>query len=337
MTQTNPATAHSTWLTICFCIALGIALSGCGSLAQPVMQPPTITPLVEIVSESAAQAPTALPTATPLPPTTTPTALPPTSTLEPTATPQPTSAPQSPIDRLVAVRNAENGAALFQVFQAAANYSCANCHSPTSEKKLIGPGLLNIKDRAAQRSPEQSPAEYIYQSIVDTNAYVVEGYEADLMPANWAEIYSDLEIFDIVAYLLTLEGRSDIDDPEPADAPQAVDMSAYGELALPDSADAERGAALFSELQSEAGFACAGCHYTDSESRLIGPGLLHIGARAETRVSGQSAVDYLFRAIVDPADFLVPDYDAGVKPSNYAQIFSEAELYDIIAYLLTLE
>ena len=60
-----------------------------------------------------------------------------------------------------------------------------------------------------------SAAEYIYQSIVDSKAYTVEGFDPDLMPQNWAEIYSDLEIFDIVAYLMTLEGRSDIDDPDP--------------------------------------------------------------------------------------------------------------------------
>lgn len=339
MTQTNRTTAKTIWLYFCVCIALCIVLAGCGTFVQPVMQPPTDAPPVEIVSDSATQAaampPTA--TATSLPSTATPTPLPPTATPEPTATPLPTSAPQSPIDRLVAVRNAENGAALFNTFQDAANYSCANCHSPDSEKKLIGPGLLNIKDRAAQRAPEQSPAEYIYQSIVDTNAYVVEGYEAGLMPENWAEIYSDLEIFDIVAYLLTLGGPSDIDDPDPADAASSVDLSVYGEIALPDTADAERGAELFSELQSAAGFACAGCHFTDSESRLIGPGLLNMGARAETRVEGQSAVEYLLNAIVNPSAYVVPDYDAGIEPGNYAQIFSEEELYDIIAYLLTLE
>lgn len=315
MTHSNTAIAKTTWLTFCACLALCIVLAGCGSYQQPIMQPPSPTLPGEAISEAATQAPTALPT----------------------ATPEPTSAPQSPIDRLVAVRDAENGAVLFETFQDAANYSCANCHSPTSEKTLIGPGLLNIKDRAALRSPQQSPAEYIYQSIVDTNAYIVEGFDADLMPANWAEIYSDLEIFDIVAYLMTLEGRSDIDDPEPTDEQPPVDMAIYGDIALPDTAYAERGAALFSELQSEAGFACAGCHYTDSEARLIGPGLQNIGARAETRVAGQSAVEYLLRAIVNPTDFLVPDYDAGVKPGNYAQIFSEAELYDLIAYMLTLE
>ena len=118
----------------------------------------------------------------------------------------------------------------------------------------------------------------------------------------------------------------------------AVDLSQYGEIALPDTADAERGRGALRRIAARSGdFACAGCHYTDSESRLIGPGLLNGGARAESRVEGQSAVEYLFNAIVNPADFVVADYDAGIEPRNYAQIFSQDEIYDIIAYLLKLD
>ena len=113
------------------------------------------------------------------------------------------------------MRDPFNGAILFGTFQDAANYSCANCHLTDSEKANLGPGLLNIKDRAATRVEGVTAAEYIYQSIVDSKSYTVEGFDPELMPQNWAEIYSDLEIFDIVAYLMTLEGRSDIDDPDP--------------------------------------------------------------------------------------------------------------------------
>ena len=195
-----------------------IALSACGTLATPVMQEATATPVVaqEVV---VAVEPTAPPTVAP-PPTDTP--LPPptaTSTPEPTPTPEPTAAPMlSPIDRLVAVRDAAKGEVLFNTFQDAANYACANCHLPDSEKTNLGPGLLNIKDRAAARVEGQSAAEYIYESIIDPKAYLVEDFDPELMPQNWAEIYSDLEIFDIVAYLMTLEGRSDINDPDPTPA-----------------------------------------------------------------------------------------------------------------------
>jgi len=163
--------------------------------------------------------PTATLTYTPVPPTATPTPEPTaTPTPPPTATTEPTATPMlSPIDRMVAARNPEKGKILFETFQddAGSGYSCANCHLPDSEKTEIGPGLLNIKQRAATRVEGLSAAEYIYESITNSMAYTVEGFEADLMPQNWAEIYTDLEIFDIVAYLVTLEGESDIDDSNP--------------------------------------------------------------------------------------------------------------------------
>lgn len=199
-------------------------LAGCGTIAPPVMQVATATEErgAETIGQATATSP---PTATPLPPTDTPvpeaTATP---TDPPTSTPEPTSAPAaSPIDRLVAVRDPFNGAILFGTFQDAANYSCSNCHLTDSEKENLGPGLLNIKDRAASRVEGMTAAEYIYQSIVDSKAYTVEGFDPELMPQNWPEIYSDLEIFDIVAYLMTLEGRSDIDDPDPVSEDEGSD------------------------------------------------------------------------------------------------------------------
>lgn len=206
------------WQTVAFALLIAL-LTGCGALAEPVMRRATATSA--LVEATAVEAPpTKPPTATPAPPTQTSTPEPTaTTTPEPSPTAEPTSAPAlSPIDRLVAVRDVANGAVLFETFQEAANYACSNCHLPTSEKTNIGPGLLNIKDRAANRVAGMTAAEYIYQSIVDSQSYTVEGFDPELMPQNWAEIYSDLEIFDIVAYLMTLEGRSDINDPEPEDA-----------------------------------------------------------------------------------------------------------------------
>ncbi len=207
-----------TFIGMCFAIAMLAA--GCGALEPVVLQRATDAPAAESEARLETVAPTAAPTETLLPPTDTPTQ-PPTATptAPPTATTEPTVTPMlSPIDRMVAARNPEKGKILFETFQddAGSGYSCSNCHLPTSEKTNIGPGLLNIKQRAATRVEGLSAAEYIYESITNSMGYTVEGFEADLMPQNWAEIYTDPEIFDIVAYLLTLEGESDIDDPDPA-------------------------------------------------------------------------------------------------------------------------
>ncbi len=198
------------------CLVIGILAAGCGTLESTVLHQATNAPVATQVVEAL---PTEAPTETPMPPTATPTPEPTaTPTPQPTATSEPTATPLlSPIDRMVAARDPEKGKILFETFQddAGSGYSCSNCHLPTSEKTNIGPGLLNIKDRAATRVEGLTAAEYIYESISDSMSYTVEGFEVDLMPQNWAEIYTDLEIFDIVAYLLTLEGRSDIDDPNP--------------------------------------------------------------------------------------------------------------------------
>ena len=198
------------------CLVWAILAAGCGTLESTVLHKVTEAPAATQVQEAL---PTVAPTDTPVPPTATPTPEPTaTPTPPPTATAEPTATPiLSPIDRMVAARNPEKGKILFETFQddAGSGYSCSNCHLPTSEKTNIGPGLLNIKQRAATRVEGLSAAEYIYESITNSMAYTVEGFEADLMPQNWAEIYTDPQIFDIVAYLLTLEGESDIDDPDP--------------------------------------------------------------------------------------------------------------------------
>ena len=204
-------------------IALFIILAGCGTLESPVMQQATAPPEDEVPEDTrTVTQPTALPTNTPVPPTETPTLAPTeTPTLAPSPTPEPTTVPVlSPIDRMVSLRNPETGAILFNTFQetAGSGYACSNCHLVDSEKANLGPGLLNIRERALTRVEGQSAAEYIYDSIIDPAAYLVEGFDAELMPKNWSEIYTDLEIFDIVAYVLTLEGESDIDDPDPAEA-----------------------------------------------------------------------------------------------------------------------
>lgn len=107
-------------------------------------------------------------------------------------------------------------------------------------------------------------------------------------------------------------------------------------LELVQAADPANGETLFTTFQAEAGFACSTCHQVDTEDRLIGPGLLNISIRAETRVEGQDAADYIFTSIVNPDDYVVDGFSADLMPENWTEIYSEDEIYDIIAYLWTL-
>jgi cytochrome c2 len=115
---------------------------------------------------------------------------------------------------------------------------------------------------------------------------------------------------------------------KPADTP--------GPGVRPASANPANGKQLFNTFQPAAGIACATCHRVDSEERLIGPGLLNVGSRAQTRVAGLSAVEYLHQSIVSPSAYVVEGY-ADLMPKNWRQVLSENQIGDLIAYLLTLK
>ncbi len=84
--------------------------------------------------------------------------------------------------------------------------ACVNCHNRTTSGKVgfaIGPGLKGISDRATTRVDGLSAPEYIEQSIRSPGDYVVKGFQP-IMYGQFAEKYSDQDIADLVAYLMTL-------------------------------------------------------------------------------------------------------------------------------------
>lgn len=89
----------------------------------------------------------------------------------------------------------ENGARLF------VSSGCSGCHSQKKDERLVGPSFYNLWDVAATRVPGLTAKEYLYQSIVDPNAYVVEGYQAGLMQQNYAALLSPQQMADILAWI----------------------------------------------------------------------------------------------------------------------------------------
>lgn len=133
-------------------------------------------------------------------------------------------------------------------------------------------------------------------------------------------------------------------DGQAADSPAAMP----DEGALPLSADSANGKLLFNTFQPAAGIACATCHRVDSEERLVGPGLLNAGKRADWNQDGRlthrgidpnspkRVVTYLRAAIINPSGYTIPGY-ADLMPKNWGKVFSDQQIDDLIAYLLTLK
>jgi len=86
------------------------------------------------------------------------------------------------------------------------NAGCRLCHSLEPGVRLVGPSLYGIATAAAERVPGLSAEEYLYQSIVEPDAYVVPGYPAGTMPPDARERLTEEQIQDLVAFLLTLTG-----------------------------------------------------------------------------------------------------------------------------------
>jgi len=90
---------------------------------------------------------------------------------------------------------------------------CASCHVLTA----VGPkwpadaGAPGIGSRAETRIQEPgyagqatSAEQYLFESVVMSNAYVVEGFQPNLMPQNYADRLSAQDMADLLAYMLSL-------------------------------------------------------------------------------------------------------------------------------------
>lgn len=97
------------------------------------------------------------------------------------------------------------GRGLYFEQTAGTNASCQICHSLEPGKVLVGPSFAGVATRAADRVPGLTAEEYLRQSILEPDAYVVEGFPSGQMIPNLDEILTDEEIDDLVAFLLTLE------------------------------------------------------------------------------------------------------------------------------------
>jgi cytochrome c2 len=124
-----------------------------------------------------------------------------TDTPVPSATPESTNTPE-PI--ATSLPDPARGQLLYELGpEGVYEPFCANCHTLT-DLDLLGPGFEGIAERAATRVPGLSAEEYIRQSIVDPEAYIVEGSwpEDEVMPTSYAEEYSEQDINDLVAFLM---------------------------------------------------------------------------------------------------------------------------------------
>jgi cytochrome c5 len=91
-------------------------------------------------------------------------------------------------------------------------------------------------------------------------------------------------------------------------------------------------------LQGQAVFnaRCATCHALVPDTIIIGPSLYGIATRAETRVNGQSAEEYITMSVLRPGDYVVEGFN-NVMITNLAKELTSEELNALVAFLMTLK
>jgi len=80
--------------------------------------------------------------------------------------------------------------------------------------------------------------------------------------------------------------------------------------------------------------ACTLCHSLD-DVVLVGPSLRHVAATAATRVSSQSAREYIRVSILTPSAYKVPGFETGTMYPNYAINLSQEQVDALVAFLMT--
>ncbi|MEZ5340062.1 MAG: hydrogenase iron-sulfur subunit [Acidimicrobiales bacterium] len=90
------------------------------------------------------------------------------------------------------------------VFNSRSGGACKVCHSVEPGGDGVGPSLAGIGTRGADRLPGLSAADYIRQSILSPDAYIVDGYRAGQMLDIYQDRLSPEELDALVAYLSSL-------------------------------------------------------------------------------------------------------------------------------------
>lgn len=101
--------------------------------------------------------------------------------------------------------NAADGEQLFMQVTIDTTPGCKTCHSLEPDAVIVGPSVAGIASRAGNMVPGISAEEYLRQSILEPDSYVVEGYPPSVMPNVWDEKLTEEQVKSLVDYLLTLK------------------------------------------------------------------------------------------------------------------------------------
>jgi mono/diheme cytochrome c family protein len=168
---------------------------------------------------------------------------------------------------------------------------------------------------------------YIIESLINPNAYIVEGYPPIMPAVDKPPIaLNRSEVWALTAFLESLGGNVDV---TLNDVPATVGAGggaggAQAEVKIP--GDPKAGEAVFQGKGT-----CIACHKAGKiGASPVGPDLSQI-AKIQTP-------DYIMKKILDPKGAgTVANFPPGVMPQDFGTRLTSKEYVDLVAFLLTLK
>lgn len=200
---------------------------------------------------------------------------------------------------------------------------CTACHGlGTRAPHLLadegGTGLIG--ERCGRRVPGEDCRTYLYRSLVEPNAHIVEGYQP-IMP-DMSRTMSPAQVWAMVAYLESLGGEVTVTAADIGDAAGAgAGTGATAAAAVTPAMTAT------DPVEIMRGSTCLLCHVLAGEGAAIGPPFDGMGARLDAQ--------QIRRAILEPNADIAAGYEsfAGVMPATFGNQLTAAQLEAVVTYL----
>jgi mono/diheme cytochrome c family protein len=97
------------------------------------------------------------------------------------------------------------GDKLFNQTVIGAQAGCVTCHSLDAGVVIVGPSMAGIANRAGNTVSGKSAEDYLEESILDPDAYLVDGFPAGTMPQVWQDELSGEQVDQLIAFMLTIK------------------------------------------------------------------------------------------------------------------------------------
>ncbi len=197
---------------------------------------------------------------------------------------------------------------------------CLACHGlGTRAPTLVG----TIGNVCETRQPGMSCKDYLYESLLNPTAYVVEGFQP-IMP-DMSRTLSDAQIWSLVAFLQSQGGEVTVTAADLA----ADDASAAAGGAAAPAMGGGAEPAVLSETDPAAmiqSLGCTACHAAGDAPGGIGPTM---SAMAELEP------EYIRRSILEPAADTAAGFEAfaGTMPPNFGDRLTANQLEALVAFL----